>query len=477
MKSALLFSVLLLAACGPSELPASPPSVTRNDAIIGGTVAMGDPAVVALAVRYGSFYESLCTGTLIGPRTVLTAAHCIYAYGQNMQYYVTFGTESTAPTKVVQVAQQYKNPAYNQSANDFGVLRLASPVADVTPIAMNDAPLTQAHVGLPIRHVGFGLTVANTQQSGTKYEVTYNVRQVAQFTMESGASGKQTCQGDSGGPAFMTLPGQTKEKLVGVVSYGDQNCAYEGWDGRVDVGVPWIRATMAGWEQPTCETDGACVMGCTPVDQDCLCVADGQCSAECLDAALDPDCPRDCAANGVCAVQVCGRPDPDCIGDGFLCDLATQCQGRLCANDPQHPRAYCTRTCQTDTDCQAQMECSLGTCREKQKPVRALGETCTPGADFCVGDATLCTGPASGDFARCVKGCQSSADCPSGAVCEAGKDSSRYCRASALSFKNLTLPAVPESPGAAASGCSSTSLLGAWLAVGLLVRRRRSLSL
>ena len=38
----------------------------------------------------------------------------------------------------MQVTAQYKNPSYNQSAWDFGVLRLASPVLDVTPIGINE---------------------------------------------------------------------------------------------------------------------------------------------------------------------------------------------------------------------------------------------------------------------------------------------------------------------------------------------------
>ncbi|MBL8911055.1 MAG: trypsin-like serine protease, partial [Archangium sp.] len=149
-----LVSVACWSACGPTE-DLTPQTAERSDEIIGGTLAMGDPATVALTVRYGGQYESVCTGTLIAPKTVLTAAHCIYAYGQNAPYYVTFGTYSAQPTRAVQVVSQTRHPSYNQSAWDFGLLRLASPVLDVTPFPMNETPITQSMIGRSIRHVGF----------------------------------------------------------------------------------------------------------------------------------------------------------------------------------------------------------------------------------------------------------------------------------------------------------------------------------
>jgi hypothetical protein len=232
---------------------------------------------------------------------------------------------------------------------------------------------------------------------------------------------------------------------------------------------------MGAWEAPTCATDGQCVMNCMPTpDQDCLCAADGTCSADCLDPAMDPDCPRDCVANQVCSVQACGRPDPDCVAEGLLCNAPVQCRGRLCVSDAQNPQTYCTRTCSAATDCPSTMECAAGTCRIKQKPVRGFLETCTS-ADFCAGSANLiCTGPATSQISRCVKSCVTTSDCPSGSACEAGFDSQRYCRPPDVRWQNITLPAVQSQVGAVASGCSTGAGLALWLGLGLVARRRRA---
>ncbi len=471
---AVMAGAALSTACGPATLDGdSRDGVgTSSLPIIGGTLATGDPAVVAMMVGSGSQSEQFCTGTLVAPKTVVTAAHCINAYGAGYPYFVAFGTYASSPSQGVRIIRQVKHPSYNGSAYDFGVVQLERAVTNVTPIELNPTPLTGS-VGQPIRHVGYGLTDPNGQSSGVKREVTYTLRQVRQLTIESGASGKQTCGGDSGGPAFMVTSGSSVERLAGVVSYGDQDCAVEGWDGRVDAVLPWLRSTMGQWENPTCAADGACVQGCTPVDQDCACVADGVCSAQCEDVAKDPDCPRDCATNGVCSTLACPRPDADCVAVGAACAAAQVCVSRQCVTDAQHPQAYCTRGCAAPGDCPGGMECGpAGQCRYPQRPERQLYDFCSPATDFCV--ASVCTGPA-GQLTRCVKACTGAADC-GGDRCEGGGDGQRYCRPASLSFAPIYLVATPIGGGPAASSCAAVGGVPAlWLGLALLplLRRRR----
>jgi hypothetical protein len=472
LLAAVLAGAVLGSGCGQVELPSDGAS-SVSQPIIGGTVTMGDPAVVSMALGFQGRYQSTCTGTLIGPKTVITAAHCIYSQGQSAPYYAAFGTYITSPSSAIRVVNQVRHPGYNGRSNDFGLLQLERPVLNVPVFPLNDTPLTDAMLGRDVRHTGFGVTDGATQSgSGAKRVITTPLRSVMPESYESGAPGRQTCQGDSGGPGFMILPGQTQEKLIGIVSYGDQGCMQFGVDMRIDRVVPWIRQTMARWEEPTCEEDGLCKQGCAVIDQDCACAADGQCTLACNNFSRDPDCPANCGNDSVCSTAECPRPDPDCVPEGDLCSAPTQCQGRECINDSQNPDRYCTRTCATNTECVAGMVCADGVCRIPPRPERQLLESCVGLQDFCV-DST-CNGPVGG-ITRCVRSCQVTNDCAGAGVCEGGTQSGRYCRPLNVDFQPKVISKVAPSLGVVAKSCTAApgGLLVALVLILPALRRRR----
>lgn len=227
------------------------PTGGSDEDIIGGTTDNGDPSVVAIfAHQPGATSGSLCTGSVISPTAVLTAAHCVdpVTVGAGNVFEVYTGTVfgQSAP---LAVASTTFDPAFDvnnlQNGHDIAMVKLAPPTA-LAPLAVNrGAPATGA-----VRLVGFGMnthiSVAQLPSgAGTKRQTTTQLTDVSNILLNIGDTSHQTCHGDSGGPAFQTINGQ--EVIVGVTSFGSDLsanavCFFGGTDTRVDAYLSFIDA-------------------------------------------------------------------------------------------------------------------------------------------------------------------------------------------------------------------------------------------
>lgn len=385
MSRLLLILPLLALACAPND--AAPNGGLRvlgrqANAIIGGVDAPDDIAVVELVTNNSGF----CTGTLVGAKTIITAAHCLDDVANPAGYAARFWEKSGQSYTQFDVtfAAAMPHPLYDgvSQAYDVGIVRLVAdpsrPAARLVP-----HPIDSSYVGKPVRHVGYG------QGSAARDQVTYAIRQVTADAIESAAPGKNTCFGDSGGPAFVRPDGGTDEFLIGVVSWGDANCSQIGWDQRVDIHSQWILSNKAQWEVPTCDFDYLCKPGCPTEDIDCACALDGVCNPSCGGLTPDSDC-ANCGPNGVCSTVACPEPEPesDCRPDGEPCPNTSQCKGGECTSDAQHS-LYCTRACTDSSQCTNGMQCDQGFCKFKLRRERDLGQSCTA-EDLCIGFLSVC---------------------------------------------------------------------------------------
>lgn len=242
MKRALLSALLICLAC---LVAAAPVHAGPQSRIIGGTVAKTtDYPSVGLLSAGGT-----CTGTLVAPKWVLTAAHCVSGKSATSVKFTVGG--KTYTSDAIRIHPAF-NPAAFSLGNDIALVHLVAAVPGITPATL---AATAPKVKQVVIIVGFGLTgtgaTGQTTGAGTK---RYG-QQVIDFVLagqilwmfDKGET-SSIAQGDSGGPAF--AKGTTS--IVGVASGMSVGTGGKlgiwgtyAFETRVDVHRAWLVNTMA----------------------------------------------------------------------------------------------------------------------------------------------------------------------------------------------------------------------------------------
>ncbi|XP_034460899.1 suppression of tumorigenicity 14a [Hippoglossus hippoglossus] len=222
-------------------------SMFKTSRIVGGQDAEAGefPWQVSLHVKN---YGHVCGASLISPRWLVTAAHCVQddasrRYSQPGTWEAYMGLHLQAKTGSPAVKRNLKqvisHPNYNAFTfdNDIALMELDSPVTYsdyIRPICL-PAPQHDFPTGNTVWITGWGATreggfAASVLQKAQVRIINYSVcdklmsGQLTSRMLCAGVltGGVDACQGDSGGP--LSSPSGTRMFLAGVVSWGD-GCA------------------------------------------------------------------------------------------------------------------------------------------------------------------------------------------------------------------------------------------------------------
>jgi secreted trypsin-like serine protease len=272
------FSATLFTACANDVV------IEENTRPATQPILNGDPAsrsehqaVVSLHQRVvkGKKFDQVqsnifCSGTLIAPDVVMSAAHCLQGETpKSVAVYVGNDPTIDLAAHVYLVSEVAVHPGYSSFSlqNDIALVRLAAPVTETIPVAHLSASeaLGTGDIGSLLNFAGFGET-----ENGT-----YDLRLQADGTLEGFGCGHATCSdggdpatqiwyqqdasanggtetgpcyGDSGGPAFAYLGPGTYDnpRVAGITSYGDANCTVYGVSTKVDAYTTFIDDFIAG---------------------------------------------------------------------------------------------------------------------------------------------------------------------------------------------------------------------------------------
>jgi secreted trypsin-like serine protease len=239
-------------------------SVPAGGAVIGGKPAPAGAWPFAAALIDASVSDTLageiCGAVVVGPREVLTAAHCVSpdrsVRPRKRALDVVAGRlrlKGGGPTRVHVVSVRV-HPGFNAEslANDLALLELAGPVTGAA--RLDDG--TVAEVGSGAFALGWGSTTAAASGDfpdalrqtaidvepdaacGQVYGAGYDA--VTMLCAGVPQGGRDTCQGDSGGPLVAGAPGSGI--VIGITSFGG-TCGQPGAPGayvRAAVAAAWL---------------------------------------------------------------------------------------------------------------------------------------------------------------------------------------------------------------------------------------------
>jgi Trypsin len=316
-------SLVELVLCVVTLTSCATHTTERSSAIVGGMEDRRHDAVVALVATPLSCGEPetvVCSGTVIAPRVVLTAAHCIESLALAPGEVVIGASTRSAAARRIRIVETVVDPAWNAPAHDLALVLLAED-AGVVPVRTADATVS---IGGLVELVGYGLD--DGEQTGTRRAGTARVAEISATHVRVRPEPALSCTGDSGGPALAVL--DEVERVVAVASYGDSTCRASATYSRLDIDLDTFVASVVarardGTIPLSLPAADQCDVGCS-VDSDCptdwRCTGD-RCSLYGLPpGAIGASCSIDsqCAPGGVCvAAGGCACYEP--------CDAAGGC--------------------------------------------------------------------------------------------------------------------------------------------------------
>jgi secreted trypsin-like serine protease len=270
-----LFGTAIVAVVGPTGASAAAgDSAPAQSSVVGGRLA---PIAEFPWMAHVEYEEAtgawVCSGTVVAPRVVLTAAHCVEdphadALAPSSTYKVITGSANAFTAKPSQISSASQVVVYPQFENDTeegdaGLIILTQPVSAPGLSLASHSDFELLRPGIPLDIAGWGATDPQliveaesfhvgktTLQLGTcdgkQFFTSFQLCPVSAPSFQTSA-----CFGDSGGPLIAHRPDGTPTEvgIFSLVSPGPCGADFPAVYTRVDRVSAWVGRWIAAVEE------------------------------------------------------------------------------------------------------------------------------------------------------------------------------------------------------------------------------------
>ena len=245
MKSFLPFLAGALVAC-------SSPLGSSSSAIVGGALDTQTTGVVMVYIKPTAGGWGTCSGTVVSPHVVVTAAHCVdptIVGPASYSVYVGDDVYASPPASDFFAATKtIEEPAFSAATimtkgHDVGLV-ITTDALPRTPIAFARS-LDASLVGQTATLVGFGETdPADASSDGRRSSAETTVAKLSDIEVVTANQLPSGCEGDSGGALLVSLGGVPT--LAGVISHGLSlnDCKGASYTERIDLETSFVEAAV-----------------------------------------------------------------------------------------------------------------------------------------------------------------------------------------------------------------------------------------
>lgn len=207
----LILTSLSFTSCGANKESAQSTETEVSDIVNGKSVTQKNEnshSIVAIVAERNEG-QALCTGTIVSPDVILTAAHCVDGSPQRLHIVFNVTVSKTNAKNIRDADKVMQHPNWNHhmpsGEGDLALIHFKGDLPEgYKPVKLADENL-KLKMGEKVLMIGYGVTNGDSETGSGKLRQTTSeiIERHSPTEIITDGQKSSVCFGDSGGPAFI----------------------------------------------------------------------------------------------------------------------------------------------------------------------------------------------------------------------------------------------------------------------------------